>query len=258
MSNPSSKLFHRIVRRNRSDSASTGTRYIKYNERELHDSSEQIGALKNFMRIWLCLRQSLILTRTIQMKYQSNIKILIKILCNETRTVTEAFKKQDIQKAVSKLNTGKSADKYGIQTEHLKLAVSHILPLFVKLFNEIVSSAVVPDSFKTGVLTPVHKKGKDPTSVDNYRGITVTATIGKVFGYALLDKLIEKGLNSEQSELQVEFSEGLSPGVGSLLLSEASYDAYVNRTPLYIAPMDSQIVTSKIMSLHYVNFTPME
>ena len=53
MSNPSSKLFHRIFRRNRSDSASTGTQniksgiqYIKYNGRELYDSSEQIGIFK--------------------------------------------------------------------------------------------------------------------------------------------------------------------------------------------------------------------
>ena len=54
--------------------------------------------------------------------------------------------------------------------------------------------------------------------------------------------MIEKGLNSEQSELQEGFSEGLSPGLGSILLSEASYDAFIyfNRTPLYIAPMDSQ------------------
>ena len=45
----------------------------------------------------------------------------------------------------------------------------------------------------------------------------MSSTIGKVFEYALLDK----GLNGNQSELQVGFSEGLSPGLVSLLLSEA-------------------------------------
>ena len=35
----------------------------------------------------------------------------IKILCNETRTDTEvSFNENDIQKAVSRLNSGKSAD----------------------------------------------------------------------------------------------------------------------------------------------------
>ena len=98
----------------------------------------------------------------------------------------------------------------------------------------------MPESFKSGILTPVHKKDKDPTSVDNYRGITVTAIIGKVFEYALLDKLTVMGLNRNQSELQVGFSEGLSLGLGSLFLSEASYEAHIRRAPLYIAPMDSQ------------------
>ena len=100
--------------------------------------------------------------------------------------MTEAFTEQDVQKAVSNLNTGKSADEYGIQTEHLKLSGPHILPLLVKLFNEIVSSGVVPESLKTGVLTLSTKRVKIQP-VDNYRGITLTATIGKVFEYALLD-----------------------------------------------------------------------
>ena len=49
----------------------------------------------------------------------------------------------------------------------------------------------------------------------------MTAIIGKVSEYALLDKFTEMmGLNRNQSELQVGFSKGLSPG--SLFLSEAS------------------------------------
>ena len=48
MSNPSSKLFHRIVRRNRSDNTSTCTQYIEYNGTELYDPSEQIVAFMEF------------------------------------------------------------------------------------------------------------------------------------------------------------------------------------------------------------------
>ena len=42
-------------------------------------------------------------------------------------------------------------------------------------------TGVVPDYFSGGVLTPVPKSGKDPTVLDNYRGITVTPIIGKLF-----------------------------------------------------------------------------
>ena len=64
------------------------------------------------------------------------------------------------------------------------------------------------------------------------------------------------GLNRNQSELQVGFSVGLSPGLGSLFLSEASYEAHVRRAPLYIALIVKRHLTSKIINLLYVSFIP--
>ena len=65
-------------------------------------------------------------------------------------------------------------------------------------------------------------------------------------------------LNCNQSELQIGFSEGLSPGLGSLFLSEAAYDAHVRRVPLYIAKLDSQKAFAlrkllRVKSVIYVN-----
>jgi hypothetical protein len=42
-------------------------------------------------------------------------------------------------------------------------------------FNNIIQSGKIPKVFKTGMLTLIHKKGKDPTLTTNYRGITVTS-----------------------------------------------------------------------------------
>ncbi|VDI70276.1 Hypothetical predicted protein [Mytilus galloprovincialis] len=67
----------------------------------------------------------------------------------------------------------------------------------------------IPKVFKTGILTPVHKKGTDSILPTNYRGITVTSALGNVYEYALLDKMID--LNNNQSELQFGFTQGLSP-----------------------------------------------
>ncbi|MCG8033679.1 MAG: endonuclease/exonuclease/phosphatase family protein [Candidatus Thiodiazotropha taylori] len=240
MSNPSSKLFHKIVRRNRSDSSSTSTQYIKYDGKELYDPIEQVSAFKAFYEDLAMPKQE----SHFDQEYADEIAIKyehIKLLCKESGSGTEVlFVASDIEKAISKLNTGKSADESGLHSEHFKAAGRIVVPLLVILFNDILRSGSIPKSFKSGILTPVHKKDKDPTLLDNYRGITVTATLGKIFEYALLNKLLESGMNSNQSELQIGFSEGLSPGLGSLFLSEAAYDAHVRQVPLYIAPMDSQ------------------
>ena len=84
-------------------------------------------------------------------------------------------------------------------------------------------------------LGPVLKKGKYSNMLENYRGITVTATFGKLFEYALLDKL-----KFAQSELQFGFTEGLSPAMAGLLVCEAKADSQDNKTHSYVATLDSQ------------------
>jgi hypothetical protein len=60
----------------------------------------------------------------------------------------------------------------------------------VNLFNKIIQSGKIPKVFKTGILTPIHKKGKDPTLTTNYRGITVTSVLGKQLNMHFLKKCL--------------------------------------------------------------------
>ena len=181
MSNLSTKLFYEIVRRNRSDSSSSiGIQYIKHDGKELYDPSEQVVAFTEFYEDFAMPKAEPHFHQEYSAETSAKYEH-IKILCNETRTATEvSFTENDIQKAVSRLNNGKSADEFGIHAEHFKLADNIVLPFLITLLR----NGEIPKSFKSGILTPVHKKDKDPTSLDNYRGITVSATIGKIFEYA--------------------------------------------------------------------------
>ena len=107
--------------------------------------------------------------------------------------------------------------------------------MLTRLFNQILISKDIPDSFKTGIITPVLKKGKDPKVMGNYRGITVSSTFGKLFEYSILGKL-----NLYQSDPQFGFTSGLSPVMAGLLVSEAKAEAIQNRHPLFLATLDSQ------------------
>jgi hypothetical protein len=53
--------------------------------------------------------------------------------------------------------------------------VEVICPALTKLFNEILASSKSPESFKSGILTPVLKRDKDPALVNNYRGISYSS-----------------------------------------------------------------------------------
>ena len=78
------------------------------------------------------------------------------------------------------------------------------------------------------------RKGKDSKMLENFRGITVTAIFGKLFEYTLLDKL-----EFDQSELPFSFTEGLSPAMAGLLVSEAKAESQENKTHIYVATLDS-------------------
>ena len=83
----------------------------------------------------------------------------------------------------------------------------------IRLYS-VITERKVPESFKTEMITPVLKKGKDSKSMENYRGITVSATFGKLFEYSVLNKM-----KIEQSEHQFGFTKGLSPNMAALLIS---------------------------------------
>ena len=68
----------------------------------------------------------------------------------------------------------------------------------------------------------------------NYRGITITAAIGKTFEYCLLDKLNLKS----NSPLQFGFTSSLFPIMAGLLISEALYEKKLDKENFYITCLD--------------------
>ena len=60
--------------------------------------------------------------------------------------------------------------------ESFDILSSHILDLF----NAIFIAGVFPDSWKEGIIIPIHKKN-DKNDVNNYRGITLVSCLSKVF-----------------------------------------------------------------------------
>ena len=87
---------------------------------------------------------------------------------------------KNVEEAIDKLNSRKSPDEYGLPAEYLKAAKYLITPVITETFNQIIKEKTVPSSFKTGIITPVLKKGKDAKAMEN---------LGKLFEYSVLSKL---------------------------------------------------------------------
>ena len=56
--------------------------------------------------------------------------------------------------------------------------------------NECISKNIFPDVLKKAYVTPIYKKG-DPLEAENYRPISVTPTLAKIFERLLLQQMLE-------------------------------------------------------------------
>jgi hypothetical protein len=83
--------------------------------------------------------------------------------------------------------------------------------LLLKIFNEIWRSGQIPQVWKEAIIIPIAKHGKDPSSVDNYRPISLTSCVGK-----LLEKMVATRLswflesNNILTDTQFGFRQALS------------------------------------------------
>jgi len=81
------------------------------------------------------------------------------------------------------MKLGKAAGLDGIEVEHLLYAHPLLIVMLCVLFNIMLIHGVVPRMFGNSVIVPITKNKKNGviTPLDNYRGITVSTSLSKLF-----------------------------------------------------------------------------
>jgi hypothetical protein len=96
---------------------------------------------------------------------------------------------EDIEIAVRNLRKGKAAGVDCIVAEHIINSHPCLIVHLKLLFNMMLLHGYVPSSFGTGIIVPLIKdKSGDLSSVENYRPITLSPVISKIFESVLLIK----------------------------------------------------------------------
>ena len=98
---------------------------------------------------------------------------------------------------IGKLKRGKAAGHDGLTAEHISLAHPIIAVHVALLFRILFLHGIVPDDFGCGIVIPLLKNPDGNHFVpDNYRGITLSPVISKLFEIILL-MIFEKQLVSD-------------------------------------------------------------
>ena len=104
--------------------------------------------------------------------------------------LVKKFKKNGIKG----LKGGKSGGPDLILNEFIKVGSNTLALTMIKLFNKILNLGRFPKIWNISLLTSIYKSG-DPTDCGNYRGISISSCLGKLFT-SLLQKRISDFLET--------------------------------------------------------------
>ena len=95
----------------------------------------------------------------------------------------------EISERITKLKNNKAPGAGGILNEYLKHSSPLLIPIYFKLFNIILYTGILPDSWTLGIIKPIYKNKGNQQDPDNYRAITLISCIGKLFTAIINNRL---------------------------------------------------------------------
>lgn len=104
----------------------------------------------------------------------------------------------EIEGVVRKLPDNKASGLDFIANEYIKNTLFVMLPVYIKLFNIIFDTGIVPGAWTTGTIHPIYKNKGDPKDPSNYRPISLLSGCSKVF-----TSIINNRLTSYSDEIKL-------------------------------------------------------
>lgn len=147
---------------------------------------------------------------------------------------------EEIQAAVQLGKIGKAAGVDGITYEHIQFGGETLNVLLAKLFSSMLKLSYAPTEMKRGVIITLFKGGnKRKDDPDNYRAITLSSVIHKLFERILLTRIqLFDNIQPPIHPLQGGFQKHFGCLMTSFMLRESIYFAKENGSRLYVCFLD--------------------
>ena len=114
----------------------------------------------------------------------------------------------EVVRAIRELKNGKAPGPGSIPSELIKCGTRKLFGCITELMKRCIKGEEVPKEWKESWISAIHKKGKKD-DCENYRGLSVTGTMSKIYGKILKAK-IEEEWAPQEAEEQAGFRAGRS------------------------------------------------
>ena len=155
----------------------------------------------------------------------------------------------------------KSAGIDGILNEYIKCTSIILLDVYVKLFNEVLQTDHILQSWFKYIIVPIFENKADTRYADNYCGVTLVRCIGNVFTCLLNERIVKylndgHILNENQAGFRKHYSTNDHVFVSQIFIDlfpwKNKYNKY-NMWHLYIA-LFSKIAALRRFTIFKTNY----
>jgi len=144
---------------------------------------------------------------------------------SDNHEIYSAISVELIDRCIHSMKLHKAAGIDGIEVEHLLHAHPIVCVLLCSLFNAMLQVGHVPSDFHYGIIIPVVKDPcGDISNANNYRGITLSPTISKLFEMCIMDRF---GHLLVASDLQFGFKKSIGCS-NAIFTMQSVVDYFVN------------------------------
>jgi len=131
----------------------------------------------------------------------------------------------EINNIISNMKGDSAPGKDGITINVVKQIKESISDILAHIFNKILLEGIIPDSFKSAIVTPIYKNGNTKL-INNYRPISLLNIFSKIFEWAIKTRLLDY---LEENNILPKSQYGFRKNLGTEdALARLSMDIYSN------------------------------
>ena len=113
----------------------------------------------------------------------------IEIDLTNTSALNAPITQEEVLKAITRLKNGKACGIDRILNEFIKNTKEKMSEIYTNLFNIILNTGIIPETWTLGIIKPLFKKKGLKNDPNNFRGITILSCLGKLFTNVLNERL---------------------------------------------------------------------
>ena len=157
--------------------------------------------------------------------------------------LADPFTDAEVTRAVQALKTGRASDLFGLSAEVIKLLLPFTSSVLTPLFNRFLFTGF-PRCLSTSVLIPIYKGKGDTSDPSNFRGISITPILSKLYA-RLLEHRLSSALDNAGLRADSQFGFRRHRGAReAAFVVRAVAESYSHRahkpSPVYCAFVDFQ------------------